>query len=73
MEFGFEILALLFVVAIIAGWVDAIAGGGGLITIPILILAGLSPVSALATNKLQGSVGTLTASLYFIRKKNSQS
>ena len=69
MEFGFEILTLLFVVAIIAGWVDAIAGGGGLITIPILILAGLSPVSALATNKLQGSIGTLTASLYFIRKK----
>ena len=69
MEFSFEILILLFCVAIIAGWVDAIAGGGGLITIPVLILAGLPPAAALATNKLQGSAGTLTASLYFIKKK----
>ena len=69
MELSYEILILLFFIAIIAGWVDAIAGGGGLITIPVLILAGLSPVSALATNKLQGSVGTLTASLYFIKNK----
>ena len=69
MEFSIEILLFLFFVAIIAGWVDAIAGGGGLITIPILILVGLSPAAALATNKLQGSTGTLTASLYFIKKK----
>ena len=69
MEFSFEILVLLFFVALIAGWVDAIAGGGGLITMPALIIAGLTPAAALATNKLQGSVGTLTASLYFLKKK----
>lgn len=69
MEFSLELLALLFCVGVIAGWVDSIAGGGGLITLPVLILAGLPPAAALATNKLQGSAGTLTASFYFVRKK----
>jgi len=69
MEFSTEILALLFLVSIFAGWVDTIAGGGGLIVIPALMLAGLSPTGALATNKLQGSAGTLTSSIYFIRKR----
>ncbi len=69
MEFSFEILFLLFFIAIFAGWVDTIAGGGGLITVPVLILSGLPPATALATNKLQASAGTLTASLYFIKKK----
>jgi uncharacterized membrane protein YfcA len=49
----FEILTILFVVAVCAGIVDAIAGGGGLITLPALFLAGLSPAEALATNKIQ--------------------
>ena len=68
MELTPEILTLLFLIAIFAGWVDAVAGGGGLITVPVLVLVGLSPASAIATNKLQGSVGTLTASVYFLRK-----
>jgi len=69
MNISAEILFYLFLLAIIAGWVDAIAGGGGLLTIPALLLVGLPPATALATNKLQGSAGSLTASLYFIRKK----
>ncbi len=69
MEFSLEILALLFLIAALAGWVDVIAGGGGLVTIPVLVLVGVPPVSAIATNKLQGSVGTLIASIYFIRKR----
>lgn len=64
----FEILVMLFMVAAIAGWVDVIAGGGGLITIPALMLVGVPPAAALATNKLQGSAGTLSSSLYFIRQ-----
>ena len=68
MQIGGEILVILFFVAIFAAWVDAIAGGSGLISIPALVLAGLPPATAIATNKLQGSVGTLTSSLYFIRK-----
>ena len=68
MEFGFDLLVILFAVATLAGFVDAIAGGGGLITIPALLWAGITPAQALATNKLQGSFGSFSASLNFIRK-----
>ncbi|MGB0866601.1 MAG: TSUP family transporter [Granulosicoccaceae bacterium] len=63
-----ELLLALFVVAAIAGWVDTVAGGGGLLTIPALLLAGAPPAAALATNKLQGSAGTLSATVYFMRR-----
>ena len=59
---------LLPLVAIVAGFIDTLAGGGGLLTVPALLLAGLSPINALATNKVQGSIGTLTASLVLMRK-----
>ena len=48
-SFDPSLLAAMFGVALLAGGVDAIAGGGGLITVPALILAGLDPVSAVAT------------------------
>lgn len=67
--FSLDILLLLFSIAIIAGIVDTVAGGGGLLTIPVLFFIGLSPIEALSTNKLQGTFGTLTSSIYFIRKK----
>ena len=63
-----EIAAILFGVSLIAGFIDAIAGGGGLLTIPALLAAGLPTTSALATNKLQSTFGSLSASLNFIRK-----
>lgn len=62
-----EILLFLVAVAAVAGMVDAMAGGGGLIALPALLWAGLPPLQALGTNKLQGSFGTLTASYRFIR------
>ncbi|PTB98547.1 hypothetical protein C9975_10465, partial [Thalassospira xiamenensis] len=68
MEFGVDLLLILFAVAAFAGMVDSIAGGGGLITIPALLWAGITPAQALATNKLQGSFGSLTSSINFIRK-----
>lgn len=68
-EFSNEILVILFFVGLIAGTIDTIAGGGGLLTIPALMWAGLPPAVALATNKLQSVFGTFTASVYFIRKK----
>lgn len=68
MEFSPEVLALLVGVAFLAGYVDSIAGGGGLLVIPALLAAGVPPVAALATNKLQASGGSLAASLYFVRK-----
>ena len=66
---GADTLALLVAVAAIAGMVDAIAGGGGLLALPALLWAGLPPVQALATNKLQGTFGTFTASWNFIRRR----
>jgi uncharacterized membrane protein YfcA len=68
-SFSVELLALLFVVAVVAGLLDTLAGGGGLITLPALILSGIPPLAALGTNKLQGSMGTATAT-YMLIKKN---
>lgn len=69
MELGLDILAMLFAVAVLSGFIDAMAGGGGLITIPALLSAGLPPAIALGTNKLQACGGSFSASLYFIRQK----
>jgi hypothetical protein len=63
-----EIIAALVTVATVAGFVDAIAGGGGLLTLPALLWAGLPPLEALGTNKLQGSFGTASATLHFARR-----
>ncbi len=63
-----DILALLAAVGVLAGLVDAIAGGGGLLALPALLWAGVPPLQALATNKLQGSFGTATASFNYIRR-----
>ena len=68
MEFSAEIIALLVAAAFFAGVVDAIAGGGGLITIPALLAAGVPPVAAIGTNKLQSTLGTAGAVLAFARK-----
>jgi uncharacterized protein len=61
-------LALVTLAALAAGFVDSIAGGGGLLALPALLLAGLDPVSALATNKLQGTFGTASATFAYWRK-----
>ncbi|SDK46486.1 TSUP family transporter [Paracoccus chinensis] len=62
-----SLIAALVAAAAAAGFVDAIAGGGGLITVPALMLAGLSPDQALATNKVQGSFGAATAAFSYGR------
>jgi uncharacterized protein len=67
-DFGLDIIALLAFVAFAAGFIDALAGGGGLLTIPALMAVGISPVSAIATNKLQGTFGTGSAFLTFACK-----
>lgn len=60
-------LALLMLVAFVAGIIDGIAGGGGMLNLPALMLAGLDPVSAVATNKLQGTFGVASATRSFAR------
>ena len=62
-----QIALLLILAAFLAGFVDSIAGGGGLITVPALLLAGASPIEALATNKLQGTFGAATATVSYAR------
>ena len=61
--------ALLCAVALAAGFIDAIAGGGGMLTVPALLTAGLPPHLTLGTNKLAASFGSLTASVTYFRKK----
>ena len=51
----------------LAGTVDAIAGGGGLISIPVLMSVGLPPHVAFGTNKLQSSIGTMMAARRYWR------
>jgi uncharacterized protein len=63
------ILLLIFAVGLVAGFVDAIAGGGGLIMLPGLIFTGLPVGSAIATNKLCGTFGALTSSLKFAQAR----
>ena len=51
-----------------AGFVDAIAGGGGIISLPALLAAGLPPHVALGTNKLQAGLGTSMAAANYARR-----
>lgn len=63
------LLVVLFVVATLAGFIDALAGGGGLLTVPALLAAGMTPAQALATNKLQACGGSISSTLYFCAVK----
>lgn len=64
-----QLKALLFSTGLVAGTIDAIAGGGGLITLPLLIAVGLPAPLALGTNKLQSSIGTFVATYNYFRNK----
>ena len=67
-DIGVDAIAALAAVSFLAGFVDSIAGGGGLLTVPALLLAGLDPAQAIATNKVQGSVAAASAAYTFARK-----
>jgi uncharacterized membrane protein YfcA len=62
------IFAALTATAVLTGFIDAIAGGGGLIMMPALLSAGIPPINALATNKLQSMFGTSVACSNYARK-----
>jgi len=57
--------AVLAGAGFLAGFIDSIAGGGGIITVPALLAVGLPPHLALGTNKLQSSFGSLTAAIHY--------
>lgn len=60
--------AFICIMVFVAGFIDAIAGGGGLITLPAYLIAGLPPHNAIATNKLSSSMGTATATYRYARE-----
>lgn len=67
MQLTIDAVLFLLAIAFLAGGIDAMAGGGGLLTIPALMATGIPPISALATNKLQSTVGTASAFLSYHR------
>jgi len=62
-----DVILALIGAAMAAGFIDSIAGGGGLIAVPALLLAGIPPAQTLATNKVQGAFGAATAALTYAR------
>jgi uncharacterized protein len=66
-EFLPQTIVLLVFAAFLAGFIDSIAGGGGLITVPALLLAGASPIETLGTNKLQSVFGSGSATFAYAR------
>lgn len=63
----FELIAFLVGAAFLGGFIDSIAGGGGLITLPALLIAGVDPFVALSTNKVQGVFGSGAAAVSYAR------
>lgn len=62
-------LVLLLLAGLGAGWVDAVVGGGGLIQLPAMLLVpGITPVQALATNKMASVMGTSVAAATYARR-----
>src|SRR5580765_124747 len=58
---------VLFLTGLLAGFVDSIAGGGGVITFPVLLNLGMPPLLALGTNKFQASFGSASAVWHYSR------
>ena len=61
------VYTILFVVAFFASLIDSIAGGGGLLTTPSMLLVGIPPLNVLATNKFQSCFGTFTSTYNYYR------
>ncbi|WP_042477197.1 TSUP family transporter [Bacillus ndiopicus] len=67
LDLDISLIVILIFFGFLAAFVDSVVGGGGLITLPALLFTGLSPASAVATNKLAGSLGSLTSTITFYR------
>ena len=68
-NFSIEVLTFLFFVGVVAGFLDTLVGGGGLLAVPALLLSGIPPIYVLGTNKFQGSMGTGIATFLLFKKK----
>lgn len=69
MELSLKAYIIICPLVFLGGFVDAIGGGGGLITLPAYMLAGLPAHLAIATNKLSSTGGTFVSALRFIRER----
>jgi uncharacterized membrane protein YfcA len=69
MTLDITLTLLFFGGGLLAGAIDAIAGGGGLISLPLLMSVGLPAPVALGTNKLQSTIGTLVATHHYFKNK----
>lgn len=63
-----HLLLLLFAAAFLAGFVDSIAGGGGLITVPAMLIVGIPPLQTLGTNKVQSVFGSASATFAYAQR-----
>ena len=66
-EISIEIILLLIGSGFLAAFIDSVVGGGGMISLPALLLIGRDPVLALGTNKLGATMGTFASTLSFLR------
>ncbi|MEC0291810.1 hypothetical protein SAMN04489762_2941 [Terribacillus saccharophilus] len=70
MHLELDTILIIILFGFLAAFIDSVVGGGGLITIPALLFAGLNPAAAVATNKLAGTLGSFTSTLMFYRSGN---
>jgi uncharacterized membrane protein YfcA len=70
MEITFGMVSIICLLIFLAGFIDSIAGGGGLISLPAYLFAGLPMHNAIATNKFSSAFGTSISTFRFIRSKN---
>ena len=69
MELTLQMFLIVCPLVFLAGLVDSIAGGGGLISLPAYILAGLPPHFAIGTNKLSSAIGTTVSTVRYCKNK----
>jgi uncharacterized membrane protein YfcA len=62
-----EQVVVLLAAAAGAGWIDAVVGGGGLVQLPAILMTGMPPVQAMATNKFSSVFGTASAAVAYAR------
>ena len=67
MALTWRMAAIVVIGVFLASFVDGVAGGGGIISVPTYFLAGLPAHLALGTNKLSSGIGTVVSTLRFIR------
>lgn len=66
-DLDLNVLLILILFGFLAAFIDSVVGGGGLISLPALMFVGLPPSAAVATNKLAGTMGSLTSTITFYR------